>query len=158
VNERELRALEEGEAALRLELKRMAAEMGEVESVEDITSNAASSKLHSPPDQACIKGEFAEFQLSAYRHIAEGLEGWVDDDFAFYDDWGFDLPGISVPVFVWQGEQDNIIPVAHTKWLAQRMRIPAARYRLLSSEGHVSLMTRRYGEILDELTDRQVVR
>jgi pimeloyl-ACP methyl ester carboxylesterase len=39
--------------------------------------------------------------------------------------WGFDPAGIEVPVLLWHGERDDEVPLAHARWLTDR--IPDAR-------------------------------
>ena len=68
---------------------------------------------------------------------------------AFTGDWGFDLSRIRVPVTIWQGEQDRMVPFAHGRWLAER--VAGAVARLEPGEGHLSLAVASYGEILDGL-------
>lgn len=152
-NGEELRALQEGEDALRKLFAERAARMRQIESGEQITSDPEFSCFYSRVDRECITGEFLEFQVRSYRLIGnDSVDGWIDDDFALYGDWAFDLSAIQVPVTIWQGGQDNIIPAAHTKWLAKH--VPEARYRLLPDEGHASLLKYRSGDVLDDLLAR----
>jgi pimeloyl-ACP methyl ester carboxylesterase len=52
------------------------------------------------------------------------LLGWLDDTLAFSRSWGFCPEDITVPVLLWHGEDDVILPVEHSRWLAGR--IPGA--------------------------------
>ena len=61
---------------------------------------------------------------------------------------GFSLDEISVPLTVWQGRQDAMVPYAHGEWLAGNVR--GARGRLLEEERHLSLVL-RFGEVVDDL-------
>lgn len=54
----------------------------------------------------------------ALRH---GAGGWVDDVMALRSDWGFDLRSIRTPVLLWHGQEDNLSPVSHTRWLADQI-------------------------------------
>lgn len=100
-------------------------------------------------DRAAFTGELAEFLAETNRAaISAGPWGWLDDDLAFARDWGFELAEIGVPVTIWHGRQDAMVPTAHGEWLAQH--IPGARRRILDDEGHLSLVL-RFDAILDDL-------
>jgi pimeloyl-ACP methyl ester carboxylesterase len=100
-------------------------------------------------DSAALTGPFAEFLAETTRAaVSSGPWGWIDDDLAFARDWGFALAEIDVPVTVWHGRHDAMVPTAHGEWLAER--VPGARPRILEDEGHVSLVL-RFETILDEL-------
>lgn len=49
--------------------------------------------------------------------------------------WGFSLGDIRVPVHLWYGDADNIVPMAHGEHLAKR--IPRAVLRIRPGEGHL---------------------
>ncbi|MGH2489226.1 MAG: hypothetical protein ACRDFR_06400, partial [Candidatus Limnocylindria bacterium] len=67
-----------------------------------------------PADQAVATGEWADKQAAGIRRgLEHGFDGWVDDDLAFTNPWGFDLDTIRVPVRIWQGELDRLVPWAH---------------------------------------------
>jgi pimeloyl-ACP methyl ester carboxylesterase len=108
--------------------------------------------LVSPVDKAFVTGEFAEhLKVSFGKAVQEGVWGWADDDLAFTRDWGFGLDATSaVPVSVWQGREDRMVPFAHGIYLADRL--PGARRHLYDDEGHLSLVG-RMGDILDDLLD-----
>ena len=46
----------------------------------------------------------------------------VPDGILFTRDWGFDPTDISVPVWWWHGDADNIVPLAHAQHLVPRLR------------------------------------
>jgi pimeloyl-ACP methyl ester carboxylesterase len=110
---------------------------------------AAMRSLISPVDEAHLTGEFADF-LAASFHAAfrHGPWGWYDDDLAFTRPWGFDLGSIRVPVSVWQGPHDLMVPFAHGQWLAKH--VAGASGRFPAEHGHISLIA-GIGVILDEL-------
>lgn len=106
--------------------------------------------LLSGPDQAALTGEFADEMAAALRRsVQSGLAGWRDDDLAFVRDWGFRPADISVPVAIWQGRQDRMVPFAHGQWLAAE--IPGAEAHLFADEGHLSLVT-QFDKIIADLT------
>lgn len=101
-------------------------------------------------DQAVATGEWAENEAFGLRRALErGFDGWVDDDLAFVQPWGFDLAAIRVPVHIWQGELDRLVPWSHGEWLAQH--IPGARFTLAPGEGHFSLGFANRDQILNDL-------
>ncbi|HEX4438228.1 MAG TPA: alpha/beta hydrolase [Solirubrobacteraceae bacterium] len=111
---------------------------------------AGMGDLLSPIDQTMMSGEFAEYIASVFKGaMSEGPWGWVDDDFAFLCDWGFDLAAIERPVTIWQGPEDRMVPYEHGKWLAEH--VAGAQPRLLDGEGHLSILLGAYGRVLDEL-------
>jgi pimeloyl-ACP methyl ester carboxylesterase len=77
------------------------------------------------------------------------VDGWLDDDLAFVADWGFALADISVPVFVWQGSEDLMVPFAHGEWLVRH--VPGATAHLEADEGHLSIGIGAIDRMLDEL-------
>lgn len=105
--------------------------------------------LLSPVDVAALTGEFADDMAAAIRGaVSSGIAGWRDDDLAFVEHWGFALSGITVPVSVWQGRQDRMVPFAHGQWLAAN--IPGAQAHLFATEGHLSLVA-QFDTILENL-------
>lgn len=106
--------------------------------------------LVSDVDEASLSGEFGEFiAMSFHRAFASGPWGWYDDDLAFVAPWGFDLASITVPVSIWQGRHDLMVPFAHGEWLGAS--ISTARPHLRPEHGHLSLAVGSIGEILDDL-------
>lgn len=102
-------------------------------------------------DKDVLTGGYAEHMAASSRRALEhGLDGWIDDDLAFTGQWGFDVGAIDVPVTVWQGDLDLMVPFAHGEWLSRHL--PKAIARMVPGHGHLSLVTQYRGEILDELT------
>jgi pimeloyl-ACP methyl ester carboxylesterase len=100
-------------------------------------------------DKKVLEGNFAEEMASAMRlGLSSGFDGWIDDDLAFVEEWGFDLGSIKVPVHVWQGDDDFMVPHAHSHWLAKI--IPTAALHFAPGEGHISLVVKQRHEIVTQ--------
>jgi pimeloyl-ACP methyl ester carboxylesterase len=103
-------------------------------------------------DRRALSGEFAEAVARMVRRaVSNGIEGWLDDDLAFVKPWGFDLDSIRLPVSIWQGAHDRMVPFSHGKWLAAH--VPGARVHLYDDEGHISLV-QQLPRILEDLASR----
>jgi pimeloyl-ACP methyl ester carboxylesterase len=101
-------------------------------------------------DRAVLTGEFAEDAARTdHEALRLGIEGWLADSLAFVSPWGFDLAEISVPVMLWPGSADLMVPYAHGQWLAGRIRGVTAH--LQDGEGHLSLGVGALDRMLDEL-------
>jgi pimeloyl-ACP methyl ester carboxylesterase len=102
-------------------------------------------------DRGSLTGEFAEEVAASTREgLRNGYWGWFDDDMAFSRAWGFELEAMQVPVHIWQGGHDKMVPFAHGKWLAAH--IGSACPHLDPEQGHLKLVVDQIGTILDELT------
>jgi pimeloyl-ACP methyl ester carboxylesterase len=97
--------------------------------------------LLSPVDSAALTGELVSFLVLQFREgLREGILGQRDDDLAFVRPWGFETSDIKVPVQIWQGGEDRMVPFAHGEWLASRL--PQGDIHLEPKEGHLSLVGR----------------
>lgn len=137
-----------GEGPLRTCLEEQAAALGDI-TVEQVIEALAS--ILPAVDRAALEGgELGEDLVAAFGEaMRTGVDGQLDDDLAFVKPWGFELGAIAVPVFLWQGELDLMVPFAHGEWLAER--IPGVHAHLLPDEGHVSLQVGAAQRALDEL-------
>jgi len=62
----------------------------------------------------------------------------VLDLIQFTRDWGFRLADIKVPVRLWQGDADRIVPAEHAAHLAARL--PDTQLRICPEESHLGVM------------------
>nr|WP_246416107.1 alpha/beta fold hydrolase [Nocardioides luti] len=137
-----------GREALRPVVEEQAAEFGAVTGEQIV---AAFGELVDEVDAAALTGAFADHLAADFRHaMAQGAVGLLEDNLQIMRPWGFDVAAITVPVAVWQGAHDKMVPFAHGQWLAAR--IPGARVHLFDDEGHLSLIS-RLDEMLAELRD-----
>jgi pimeloyl-ACP methyl ester carboxylesterase len=119
-----------------------------------VTADEVADSLGSlapPVDRAALTGDVAEQMASAFRRAgAQGIVGWLQDDLTLVRPWGFSVADITVPVSVWQGTADMMVPFVHAQWLVAH--IPSVRAHLEDGEGHVSLVA-ALPRILDDLLD-----
>jgi pimeloyl-ACP methyl ester carboxylesterase len=89
-------------------------------------------------DKRALNPEVAEAMAATMRRaLDKGFTGWLDDDLAFVRDFGFDISKIDKPVVIWQGDDDFMVPKAHSEWLAKH--IPGSQLRFVPGHGHISL-------------------
>ena len=75
--------------------------------------------------------------------------GWIDDDIAFTNEWGFSLDEITVPVHLIQGDEDLMVPPEHAAWLLKHL--PQASLAKLPGWGHLGLIDAAINQILKEI-------
>lgn len=63
--------------------------------------------------------------------------------------WDFRLQDVHMPISLWQGMLDQILPPGMARRLAAAL--PACNARFLPDEGHLSLVVRHIGDVLAEL-------
>lgn len=130
--------------------KALGAEVEQLRSATAADMIGSLASLLPPVDSAALDGPLGEdFAAQFQEALRTGADGWIDDDLAFVRPWGFDLESISVPVFLWQGDLDLMVPFAHGRWLAER--VPGVRAHLLPGEGHLSVFFSHLDEVVDEL-------
>lgn len=125
----------ESEEVLHRELTREAAQfLGQLEDESAAVLGAvdfgeADRELMARDD---VRRSMGEMVREAFRN---GVWGWVDDDLAMLEPWGFDLDEIAVPVTIRYGSQDVLVPAAHGEWLGRH--VPGARVVVDGSGGHM---------------------
>ena len=113
---------------------------------------AALGGLISGADAGVLTGEFAaDLAKGLSGAVRNGIAGWRDDDLAFTADWGFPVEAAAVRAAIWQGDQDNMVPFTHGRWLAAH--IPGARVHLEPGAGHLTMTVTAIDRILDDLLD-----
>jgi pimeloyl-ACP methyl ester carboxylesterase len=78
-----------------------------------------------------VKQAFEHIPVEAFR---QGVRGVSLDLKLEARPWGFALQDISMPVHVWHGEQDKLVPVEQGR--IQAKTIPNAIARFFPNEGH----------------------
>jgi pimeloyl-ACP methyl ester carboxylesterase len=146
-NHEEFGAAVEGEAAIRAYLEPLRPQFTGITG-PDVADSLGG--LVDAPDRAVLTGEFADHMAAELREaVRVGVDGWLDDDLAFSRDWGFALRDVQVPVSLWQGQDDRMVPYAHGEFLAEHL--PNARAHLLAGEGHLSIALGRFRDVVAEV-------
>jgi len=97
-------------------------------------------------DRAVLTPDLIAFAYAQMRDgLSPGPDGFIDDTLSDIKPWGFDFGAIEVPLQLWHGMDDRLVPLAHAKWLAAHL--PRAEIHLEPGEGHVSLFARRIPEV-----------
>ena len=140
----------QGEPAMRELVGQMASAVrGNASS--DVATEMAS--LLPPVDLAVLTAEYGADNAANMDHgLSGGDEGWFADLAALTSPWGFELGDIAVPVELWHGTADQMVPVTHGQWLAAHL--PTARTHLEPEQGHLSIAIGSLGEKLEALSDR----
>jgi pimeloyl-ACP methyl ester carboxylesterase len=137
-NVRDFEAALAGRAALTPHIEQQVEEMahGTAEAVAEVFG-----QLVDEVDAAALTGDIAEYLAASNRRASlQGAVGLLEDNLVEIRPWGFEVGAITVPVSIWQGAHDLMVPFGHGSWLASR--VPGARVHLFDEEGHVSLLSR----------------
>ena len=112
------------------------------------------AKLLAGPDRevlagdATVRSRFVASFVEAYR---QGIGGALTEAALIARPRGFALADIRVPVHVHQGGLDRHVPPAMGRYLAQAL--PQGRLHFHPDEGHLSIVTRRFADCLDEFKE-----
>lgn len=87
---------------------------------------------------------------SFHEAVRLSPDGWIDDDMELLKPWGFELSEVRVPVLVFQGTEDKMVPFSHGKWLSEHLPQDKVKAHLLEGHGHFSIFDGIDG-IIDEL-------
>jgi pimeloyl-ACP methyl ester carboxylesterase len=134
-NVKEFGWAEAGEAVLTAELEREQVAM-ESRVAEDPATVLGDFELSDSDREQLRRPELAQvFRESVQEQAALGVSGWVDDDLALIRPWGFAISSIEVPVLVWYGRTDVLVPPTHGEWLAAN--VPNCIVRVDDTAGHL---------------------
>ena len=106
---------------------------------------AADQEVLSEPG---LRQQMIDNSAELYR---QGGRGLYDEALVLARRWGFEPRSIRVPVQIWHGEQDEVVPVAMARYMARE--IPTAETTFFADEGH-HLLYRRWPQILRVLAAR----
>jgi pimeloyl-ACP methyl ester carboxylesterase len=99
-------------------------------------------------DQEALRAPGLRSTLNAAskESFRQGHLGPAWDGLLYARSWGFDLRDITIPVKIWHGDQDVIVPSSMGRFLAGA--IPSCESRFFSDEGHFSVPLNHLREIL----------
>lgn len=96
------------------------------------------------------RSEVNEPLFAAMREgLRNGAAGALRDFMLLSHDWGFKLEEISIPVYLWHGEADGVIPLSHARHFIKT--IPNIHFQFFPQEGHFSLPINYTETILAQL-------
>jgi pimeloyl-ACP methyl ester carboxylesterase len=75
------------------------------------------------------------FQEDLIRGSRRYMQAAFLDAILFGREWGFSLEAINVPIHLWYGDADIIVPIEHGEHMAEK--IPQATLRVRAEEGHL---------------------
>jgi pimeloyl-ACP methyl ester carboxylesterase len=103
--------------------------------------------LLSQPDRDALADDHArELFVEATRYaFVNGWRGYFDDNVAMMSPWGFDVGDIAIPVHLFYGDEDLMVPPPHGKWLSTH--VPGATPCHLPEEGHISIFTNHLDDV-----------
>lgn len=112
-----------------------------------------SSILPEVDKKALLENSDLGYSLADTFHEAlkYSSDGWVDDDLQAIQPWGFELDEIKVPVFLYQGSQDLMVPLSHGQWLSKHIASQILTSHLLQGEGHISIWIQHMDSMFKEL-------
>jgi pimeloyl-ACP methyl ester carboxylesterase len=132
----------QGEPAMRAVVGQMASVVRGGASTDVATAMAS---LLPPVDVAVLTSRYGADNAANMGHgLSAGDEGWAEDLAALTRPWGFDLDDVAAPVELWHGALDQMVPVAHGRWLAHHL--PTALAHLTPGDGHLSIAVGSLGE------------
>ncbi len=117
----------------------------------DELRNSAGSLFSKSDLIAMQRKDYSDSLAEAFRlSLQVSYAGWIDDDIAFTKDWGFTLDEVKIPVAIFQGDEDLMVPGAHGRWLHERLQ--NSTLRMLKGEGHLSFFSTSQVEVLEFLS------
>jgi pimeloyl-ACP methyl ester carboxylesterase len=91
---------------------------------------------NSPVDQEILsRPEIKAMLMESYQEATRaGVRGFAQDSIILSNPWGFRLEDISIPVYLWHGEEDANVSISAARYEARM--IPNCHATFLSGEGH----------------------
>jgi pimeloyl-ACP methyl ester carboxylesterase len=130
--------------------RKLVQEVAEMREISEESLYASLFRSSPDTDRAVLTHELVAFGRAQMQDgLSQGPDGFLDDSLSDIRPWGFELGSIEVPVQLWHGLDDTLVPLSHAKWLAAQL--PRAEIHLEPGEGHISLFVRRIPEVQEWL-------
>jgi pimeloyl-ACP methyl ester carboxylesterase len=108
--------------------------------------------LDAPDRRALARHDVREIIVRSLREaLRQGARGVADDLLLLCRSWGFRLDEIAVPVYLWHGERDRMVPASHSRRLCAELA--RSHCRAYPDEGHFSLVIEHAADIFAALDD-----
>lgn len=110
----------------------------------------ALATLNGEPDKHCLLEEEAlnAFLRSLPACFAQGARGALQDLVMFQQHWALPFSSMALPVHLWHGDRDNVVPFRHSEYLAAQLG--NAHMNCVTGEGHFSLPLRHMRKLLSD--------
>ena len=82
---------------------------------------------------------FGALKTTVVEAFRAGNRGQVDDMRRIVSPWGFRLENIRIPVLLWHGTDDQLVPEAMARDIAETL--PDCRAEFVPGEGHLLVLT-----------------
>jgi pimeloyl-ACP methyl ester carboxylesterase len=107
--------------------------------------------LLSDPDKEALAPLEARtlFADSLRQGFINGWRGFFDDDRAMMSDWGFQPGAITIPVSIWFGDNDLMVPPTHAQWLLRTITTSSGHH--YPGEGHISIIANHVDELAADM-------
>lgn len=113
---------------------------------------AMDSLLPDVDKEVMTNGTMGQFMVDMVQDgLKNNAQGWIDDDLSCIKPWGFDFDEIKVPVILYQGSEDKMVPFSHGQWIAKHLPKEHLREHLMEGQGHLSIFIGQEDTIINEL-------
>ncbi len=92
---------------------------------------------HARPEETLwLDDDVRRYWAADLRDALRTYDGYARDNVAWGGEWDIDPSEVSCPTWLWYGDQDRLVSLAHGHWLAER--IPTATLVIREGKGHGS--------------------
>jgi pimeloyl-ACP methyl ester carboxylesterase len=93
-----------------------------------------------------VSPEILEPWMPGGRPGVPSYRGVSRDTVAFAVGWDFELSSVVAPVWLWYGDHDRMVPLAHGQWLHERL--PTSTLVVREGAGHHGTLLPYWSQIL----------